>query len=173
MTKFAAALAGLALSVACGSAALADPVRAYDNGAVWQLSYVIFSTKPGHFDDYMRYLSGAWRATQEALKRQGQVLDYKILNLADARDGEPDVILMVEWKNMAAFDNAACGARRADLTGVRLRFRRRPSQHRSRGHAPRRQRSADSGAHSDTAEVGSRYPPGWYVRSMCPVSWSG
>jgi hypothetical protein len=103
MTKFTAALAGLALSIACGSAALAaDPPRIYDNGAVWEISYI--TTKPGHFDDYMKYLAGPWRATQEALKSKGAVLDYKILNLTDVREGEADVMLMVEWKNMAAFD---------------------------------------------------------------------
>ncbi len=52
----------------------------------------------------MKYLAGPWRDQQEALKKTGMVLDYKVLNLADARDGEADLMLMVEWKNMAAFD---------------------------------------------------------------------
>ena len=32
------------------------------------------------------------------------MLDYKVMSAVDARDNEPDVILMVEWKNMAQFD---------------------------------------------------------------------
>jgi hypothetical protein len=76
--------------------------RVYDNGPVWVISYV--ETKPGMFDDYMAYLSTKWRDINEADKRAGYVLDYKVLSLADARDHEPDVMLMVEYKNMAAFD---------------------------------------------------------------------
>ena len=38
------------------------------------------------------------------LKKRGMVLDYKVLTVADPRDNEPDLFLMVEWKNMAAFD---------------------------------------------------------------------
>jgi len=34
------------------------------------------------------------------------VLDYKVLTVADPRDNEPDLYLLVEWKNMAAFDTS-------------------------------------------------------------------
>ena len=84
------------------AAVLADDARPYDNGPVWDVSAV--RTKPGHFDDYMKFLSITWRAEQEALKKKGVVLDYKILSAADPRDNEPDLYLMVEYKNMGAFD---------------------------------------------------------------------
>ncbi len=32
------------------------------------------------------------------------MLSYKVLNIISTRDGEPDLILLVEWKNMAVFD---------------------------------------------------------------------
>lgn len=80
----------------------ADSARAYDNGPVWDVAAI--QTKPGHFDDYMKYVATSWRALQEELKKQGQVLDYKVLTVADPRDNEPDLYLLVEWKNMAAFD---------------------------------------------------------------------
>jgi hypothetical protein len=103
MNKGTLAFVGVALSLACAAPSVAaDAARPYDNGAVWEVSYV--TTKPGHFEDYMKYLAGPWRATQEALKARGDVLDYKVLNLADVRDNEPDIMLLVEWKNMAAFD---------------------------------------------------------------------
>lgn len=98
----------LILAAAAGAAALALSTaataqeRVYDNGPVWDISYV--ETKPGKFDEYMAYLSTGWRASNEAAKKAGLVLDYKVLTLADPRDGEPDLILMVEYKNMAAFD---------------------------------------------------------------------
>ena len=46
--------------------------RPYDNGPVWNVSSV--QTKPGHFDDYMRFVSTTWRAEQEALKQAGYVI---------------------------------------------------------------------------------------------------
>jgi hypothetical protein len=52
----------------------------------------------------MKYVATKWRALNEELKKQGQVLDYKVLTVADPRDNEPDLYLLVEWKNMAAFD---------------------------------------------------------------------
>jgi hypothetical protein len=97
--------AALAATLALGVTPLAhaqSAERVYDNGPVWVFSYV--QTKPGMFDDYMAYLSHQWRETNEADKKAGYVLDYKILSLADPRDNEPDVILMIEYKNMAAFD---------------------------------------------------------------------
>jgi len=93
-----ASIAMLGLS----AAASAEDTRPYDNGPVWDVSAI--KTKPGHFDDYMKFVATTWRAEQEALKKQGLVIDYKVLSVADARDGEPDLFLMVEYKNMGAFD---------------------------------------------------------------------
>jgi hypothetical protein len=99
----AAAMSGAALSFGVAAAAhAADAGHPYDLGPVWEISHV--ETKPGHFEDYMKYVATNWRAEQEALKKAGLVLDYKVLNLTDARDGEADLLLLVEWKNMAAFD---------------------------------------------------------------------
>ncbi len=78
--------------------------RVYDNGTVWTISQV--ETKPGMFDDYMKYLSSTWRQIQEADKKAGYVVSYKVLTVETPRDHEPDVILMVEYKNMAAFDRS-------------------------------------------------------------------
>lgn len=98
----ASLFAGAAMLVAPFAASAQDESRAYDNGPVWEVSYV--QTKPGHFDDYMHFLATVWRAEQEAAKAKGLVLDYKVLNVQDSRDNEPDLLLLVEYKNMAAFD---------------------------------------------------------------------
>ena len=94
------ALAGGTLSVSAANAQSAE--RVYDNGTVWTISQV--ETKPGMFDDYMKYLSTTWRQIQEADKKAGRVLSYRVLTVNSPRDHEPDVILMVEYKNMAVFD---------------------------------------------------------------------
>jgi hypothetical protein len=102
MKSYIALAFASAAMLASSVAALAQDTRSYDNGPVWDVSAIL--TKPGHFDDYMKFVSTTWRAEQEALKAQGLVLDYKVLSVADARENEPDLYLMVEYKNMAAFD---------------------------------------------------------------------
>jgi len=97
----AAALAAT-LTLAAGAASAQTAERVYDNGPVWVISYV--ETKPGMFDDYMAYLSTKWREVNEADKKAGVVLDYKVLAVDSPRDHEADVILMIQFKNMAVFD---------------------------------------------------------------------
>lgn len=78
--------------------------RVYDNGTVWEISYI--ETKPGMFDDYMAYLNGPWKQLQESARKAGDVVSYKVLAVQAPRDDEPDVILMVEYRNMAVFDRS-------------------------------------------------------------------
>lgn len=99
---YAAAAAAVMSFAGAGLVQAQTAERVYDNGPVWVISRV--ETKPGMFDDYMAYLSGKWRQVNEADKKAGYVLDYKVLAVDSPRDHEPDVILMIEYKNMAAFD---------------------------------------------------------------------
>jgi hypothetical protein len=102
MKSFACAAAAAATLFAAAAASAQTAERVYDNGPVWVISYV--ETKPGMFDDYMAYLSTKWREVNEAERKAGVVLDYKVLAVDSPRDHEPDVILMIQYKNMAAFD---------------------------------------------------------------------
>ena len=100
-------VAALAATIACGSAGISQAQtaeRVYAQGTVWSVGYI--ETKPGMFDDYMAYLNGPWKAIQEAAKKRGDVISYKILSVTDVRDKEPDLVLMVEYKNMAVFDQS-------------------------------------------------------------------
>ena len=74
----------------------------YENGSVWSISYI--KTKPGHFDDYLKNLSTTWRKILDEYKKDGKVLSYKVLDVVWARDGEPNLILMVEYKDWTTFD---------------------------------------------------------------------
>jgi hypothetical protein len=100
LVRSAALAAMLVLGAGAASAQTAE--RVYENGPVWIISYV--ETKPGMFDDYMAYLSTKWRDVNEADKKAGVVLDYKVLAVDSPRDHEADVILMIEYKNMGVFD---------------------------------------------------------------------
>lgn len=73
-----------------------------DQHSVWVVTYV--ETKPGHFDDYIDNLNNIWRRYLEAQKKDGDVLSYKMIPVAFPRDGEPNLMLMVEFKDWSAFD---------------------------------------------------------------------
>jgi hypothetical protein len=76
--------------------------RVWEEGTVWSITYV--ETMPNMFNDYIKNLSQVWRAFLEEQKKDGDVISYKMLQVQDVRDGEPDLILMTEFKNMAVFD---------------------------------------------------------------------
>lgn len=76
--------------------------RVYERGSIWTISYV--ATKPGHFDDYLIDLSKVWKKFLDAQIKDGLILSYKMFSIASVRDNEPNLILMVEFKNWATFD---------------------------------------------------------------------
>ena len=101
MTKLIRTL-GVLFALLAISTAQADD-RAYtDGGSVWAISYI--ETKPGHFDDYIADLNQVWRAYLDEQKKDGDVLSYKMIPIAFPRDGEPNLILMVEFKDWSAFN---------------------------------------------------------------------
>jgi len=74
----------------------------YTEANVWDLTFV--RTKAGLDDDYLRSLAKTWRANMEEAKKQGLILSYKILSAAPADRDDWNLLLMVEYKNMAALD---------------------------------------------------------------------
>jgi len=61
-------------------------------------------TKPGMNDDYLKVLAKLFKATNDEMKKQGLIMDYKILLGDSSNPHDFDVLLMMEFKNMAAFD---------------------------------------------------------------------
>ena len=60
--------------------------------------------KAGMGDDYLKNLAKAYKSTSDEAKKQGIIMDYKIL-LGDAANADDfDILLMVQYKNMAALD---------------------------------------------------------------------
>ncbi|MDX2209454.1 MAG: hypothetical protein SFV20_03750 [Sphingopyxis sp.] len=90
--------AGAALMVA---AALAAPAVAqessYTPGTVWEASRI--DVMPGQFENYMDYLATTWKKIQEMGKKEGVVVSYRVLAVNNPRAGEPDLILLIEYKD--------------------------------------------------------------------------
>lgn len=95
-----AAFIGLALT---GTAALADE-HAFSEGPVVNVSAV--RTEPGKFDDYMKFLATTWKAEQEASKKAGYVLSYRVITVEPRSENDPDLYLVINYKNWAALDDA-------------------------------------------------------------------
>ena len=74
----------------------------YEDGTVWSLTFV--RTNANKSDDYLKGLANTWVASMEEAKKEGLILSYKVLQGNAANRGDYDLILMIENKNMAAFD---------------------------------------------------------------------
>jgi squalene cyclase len=84
-----------------GANALATPAMAQElpvkNGSVWVASRI--DTLPGQMPAYLDYLSTEWKKQNEFLKAEGVLLSYRVLRTNFARNGEPDLILLLEYKD--------------------------------------------------------------------------
>jgi hypothetical protein len=103
MKLLLASLATAALFAAAPAFA-ADDGPVFEVGSVWDFSQV--QTKDGHFDDYMAWLDTGWKAQEEALVKAGVIVGYKVYLVENPRQGEPDIVLAQQYKNMAAFDRS-------------------------------------------------------------------
>jgi len=74
----------------------------YTEGPVWTLTMV--RTKSGLDDDYLRQISGTVKPVYEAEKSQKVIVDYKILQGDANGPNDANIIIMVEYANMAALD---------------------------------------------------------------------
>jgi hypothetical protein len=94
------ALAGLALT----SAAAFAEEHAFTEGPVVNVAAI--RTEPGKFDEYMKFLATTWKAEQEAGKKMGDVINYKVITVEPRSENDPDLYLVVTYKNWATLDGA-------------------------------------------------------------------
>jgi hypothetical protein len=95
------AFAGLAL----GSAAAFAEDHAFTEGPVVNVAAI--RTEPGKFDEYMKFLATTWKAEQEAGKKMGDVLSYRVITVEPRSENDPD---LVTYKNWATLDGATAKA---------------------------------------------------------------
>ncbi len=95
----AAATVGLAVS----AQVMADD-HAFTEGPVVNVAAI--RTEDGKFDEYMKFLDTTWKAEQEAGKKMGDVLSYRVITVEPRSPNDPDIYLVVNYKNWAALDNS-------------------------------------------------------------------
>ena len=76
----------------------------YNEGTVWSITFI--RTKPGMSNEYFRHFAANLRGEYDEGKKQGLILSYKLLFGDAVNKDDWNLLLMVEYKNMAAFDGA-------------------------------------------------------------------
>lgn len=81
---------------------LAQVARPYRNGSVWNVAFI--RIKPGMDSAYMNYLATDWKKSQEASKKEGLIMSYKVLSTEAHGSGDFNLLLMTEYKNLATME---------------------------------------------------------------------
>ena len=103
MNRRRIAIAAVALAVlVVGISVYAQVRRPYHNGTVWSISFI--RMKPGMDTAYLDYVAGQWKAEQEAQKKAGNILSYKVLAVEGHTTAEWNLMLMTESKDLATLE---------------------------------------------------------------------
>jgi hypothetical protein len=95
----------LSMCLAASSLSLnarAQDERQYTEGPVTEVNYL--QVEYGHFEEYIDWLNSTWKPTMEATKKAGIIVDYKVFRLTPKSPDQPNIILWITYKNMAALD---------------------------------------------------------------------
>jgi hypothetical protein len=83
------------------TAALAED-QPYTEGPVVKVNAI--RTEYGRFDDYVKFLDTTWKREMDAEKKAGLIVSYEVLTAEPQGPNDPDLYLVVTYKNWAAFD---------------------------------------------------------------------
>lgn len=76
--------------------------RSYKDGTVWTMSFIKMNT--GQEETYLNSLKTSWKAVNDEALKQGLILSYKILAGTAASPDDWNLVLMVEYKNLASME---------------------------------------------------------------------
>jgi hypothetical protein len=113
-TLYAGAALMVAATMAVPAAAQESPLKP---GSVWVASRI--DVLPGQGPAYSDYLATEWKKEMDWGKAEGHILSYRIMTTNHARNGEPDMILLIEYKDYASVaERQATGQRRNAAMGT-------------------------------------------------------
>ena len=85
-----------------GLTAYAQVRRTYRPGTVWNMNFI--RMKPGMDSAYLNYIATTWKAEQEAMKKDGLIVSYKVLTTEGHNPQDFNIILMTEFKDMGTME---------------------------------------------------------------------
>jgi hypothetical protein len=89
------------LGASVGGICAADGLP-YTEGHV--LDVAAIRTKEGKFDEYWAFLSNQYRQIMDEAKKEGLIVSYSFYAATPRTPHDPDLYLVTEYANMAAFD---------------------------------------------------------------------
>ncbi len=92
----------VALLLAMSTSIFAQTTKAYKDGTVWSVTFVKLKANMG--DEYLKGLKTTWNAVSAEGVKQGLLVSYKILQGSASNPDDFDVILMQEYKSLAAME---------------------------------------------------------------------
>lgn len=88
--------------LSAGYAVGAQISRPYHNGSVWGIGQI--RVKPGMDEAYKTYLATEWKTNQEAMKKEGIILSYKVITTEAHGTQDFNMLLMTEYKDLATYE---------------------------------------------------------------------
>ena len=94
-----------ALAQAQGTSTSMPTNRPFHEGPVWTITFI--HTKAGLGLKYLEYLATEWKKEQDALKKAGLILDYKVIGAESHSPQDWDLMLMTEYKDLTTYESNA------------------------------------------------------------------
>jgi len=91
-----------ALALIISAIGYAQVKRPFHDGSVWDISFI--RVKPGMGVAYMNYLATDWKRNQEASKKAGLILSYKVISTEGHGTQDFNLMLMTEYKDLATME---------------------------------------------------------------------
>ncbi len=76
--------------------------RPYRNGTVWDVEFI--RMKPGMETAYLTYIADEWKREREIMKKDRQILSYKVLQTENHDPTDFNLMLMTEYKDLATME---------------------------------------------------------------------
>ena len=96
-------VASVAATLLAGSLSVyAQVKRPYRPGTIWTMAFI--RMKPGMDTAYLNYIATTWKAEQEAMKKEGLIVSYKVLTTEGHNTQDFNIILMTEFKDLGTME---------------------------------------------------------------------
>ncbi len=92
----------VAVSLTLSVAIAAQLQRPYHSGTVWDVEFV--RMKAGMETVYLTYVADEWKREREIMKKDGQILSYKVLQTENHEPTDFNLMLMTEYPDLATME---------------------------------------------------------------------
>lgn len=90
--------------IGAGLSLYAQATRPYHNASVWDIAFI--RMKPGMESAYLTYIATEWKREQDALKKEGLTVSYRVIATEPHNPADWNLMLMTEYKDLASMEAA-------------------------------------------------------------------